>query len=79
MSEQTANIGTNGGFQAVRGLVKRLRVTRILAVIVAVALGVSSLATIAVLADFSPLDSNLTTVIALLNLDLILALSLKFT
>ena len=76
MSEQTANIGTNGGFQAVRGLVKRLRVTRILAVIVAVALGVSSLATIAVLADFSPLDSNLTTVIALLNLDLILALSL---
>ena len=76
MSEQTANIGTTGNYQTLRSLVKRLRLTRILVAIISVALLISGLATISVLADFSPLDSNLTTVIALLNLDLVLALSL---
>ena len=76
MSEQTANIGTTGNYQTLRSLVKRWRLTRILVVIISVALLVSGLATILVLADYSPLDSNLTTVIALLNLDLVLALSL---
>jgi two-component system, NtrC family, nitrogen regulation sensor histidine kinase NtrY len=73
MSEQTVNTPRVRG---ARGLIKQLRLTRILAVLVAAALCVSALATIAVLADFSPLDSNLTTVIALLNLDLILVLLL---
>ncbi len=76
MSEQTVNIGATGNLQTFRSLVKRLRLTRILVVIISVALLVSGLATISVLTDFSPLDSNLTTVIALLNLDLVLALSL---
>ncbi|MDP7425993.1 MAG: two-component sensor histidine kinase, partial [Rhodospirillales bacterium] len=76
MSEQTANIGTTGNYQTLRSLVKRWRLTRILVVIISVALLFSGLATILVLADYSPLDSNLTTVIALLNLDLVLALSL---
>ncbi len=76
MSEQTANIGTTGNYQTLRSLVKRWRLTRILVVIISVALLVSGLATILVLADYSPLDSNLTTVIALLNLDLVLAFSL---
>ncbi|MBT7954732.1 MAG: PAS domain-containing sensor histidine kinase [Rhodospirillaceae bacterium] len=76
MSEQTANIGTTGNYQTIRSLVKRLRLTRILVVFISAALLVSGLATISVLTDFSPLDSNLTTVIALLNLDLVLALSL---
>ena len=76
MSEQTADIGTTGNYQTLRSLVKRWRLTRILVVIISVALLVSGLATILVLADYSPLDSNLTTVIALLNLDLVLALSL---
>ena len=76
MSEQTADIGTTGNYQILRSLVKRWRLTRILVVIISVALLVSGLATILVLADYSPLDSNLTTVIALLNLDLVLALSL---
>ena len=76
MSEQTADIGTTGNYQTLRSLVKRWRLTRILVVIISVALLFSGLATILVLADYSPLDSNLTTVIALLNLDLVLALSL---
>ena len=76
MSEQTADIGTTGNYQTLRSLVKRWRLTRILVVIISVALLVSGLATILVLADYSPLDSNLTTVIALLNLDLVLAFSL---
>tara|TARA_B100000315_G_scaffold223256_1_gene227877 strand:- start:2270 stop:4492 length:2223 start_codon:yes stop_codon:yes gene_type:complete len=76
MSEQIANLGTTGNYQTLRSLVKRLRLTRILVVIISTALLVSGLATVSVLADFSPLDSNLTTVIALLNLDLVLALSL---
>jgi two-component system, NtrC family, nitrogen regulation sensor histidine kinase NtrY len=76
MSEQTVITPTTRGYQTARSLKKRLRLTRVLAVLVAAALCVSALATIAVLADFSPLDSNLTTVIALLNLDLILALLL---
>ena len=76
MSEQTAHMATSGFYQTVQSLMKRLRITRVLAVVVAAALAVSGLATIAVLADFSPLDSNLTTVIALLNLDLVLALLL---
>ncbi len=76
MSEQTADIGTTGNYQILRSLVKRWRLTRILVVIISVALLVSGLATILVLADYSPLDSNLTTVIALLNLDLVLAFSL---
>ncbi|MDP7599937.1 MAG: HAMP domain-containing protein, partial [Rhodospirillales bacterium] len=76
MSEQTADIGTTGNYQTLRSLVKRWRLTRILVIIISVALLVSGLATILVLADYSPLDSNLTIVIALLNLDLMLALSL---
>ncbi len=76
MSEQTADIGTTGNYQTLRSLVKRWRLTRILVVLISVTLLVSGLATILVFADYSPLDSNLTTVIALLNLDLVLALSL---
>jgi two-component system nitrogen regulation sensor histidine kinase NtrY len=48
----------------------------LLAIILAACLLVSGLATIIVLADFAPVNSNLSTVIFLLNVDLILALLL---
>jgi len=54
----------------------RLRLTQILIGLIATALVLSSLATIVVLSEFSPLNSNLTSVIAWLNLDLFLAVLL---
>jgi len=57
-------------------LTKRLNLTSMLALILAICLLVAGFATVVVLAGFSPLNSNLSTVIFLLNLDLILALLL---
>jgi two-component system nitrogen regulation sensor histidine kinase NtrY len=48
----------------------------VLVILITVALSISGLATIVILSEFSPLNSNLTSVIALLNLDLILAVLL---
>ena len=52
------------------------RLSRIWVIILAVALAAAGLSTVLVMADYSPLESDLTTVIALLNVDLALALAI---
>ncbi|MEE2760554.1 MAG: hypothetical protein VYE18_03835, partial [Pseudomonadota bacterium] len=52
------------------------RLSRVLVIILAIALTTSGVSTVLVMADYSPLESDLTTVIALLNLDLALALAI---
>jgi len=52
------------------------KMSRIWVIILGVALGASGLSTVLVMADYSPLESDLTTVIALLNVDLALALAI---
>ena len=63
-------------FKIIPRMFHRLRLTQILIGLIATALVLSSLATIVVLSEFSPLNSNLTSVIAWLNLDLFLAVLL---
>lgn len=60
----------------IAGLLNRPHFTRSIVIILTFALCISGLATIIVLSEFSPLNSNLTSVIALLNLDLVLAILL---
>jgi len=52
------------------------RTSRVWVIILGVALAASGLSTVLVMADYSPLDSDLTTVITLLNVDLALALAI---
>ncbi len=54
----------------------KLRLTHIIAGVIGLALVISGMATVSVLAEYSPLETDLTNIIALLNLDLILALLL---
>ncbi len=70
------NIVINRHYRNLSDFMKSLSFTKILAVLVAIALVISGFATIFVLSNFTPLDSSLTTVIALLNFDLVLALVL---
>ncbi|MEE3000636.1 MAG: hypothetical protein VX693_12000 [Pseudomonadota bacterium] len=63
-------------FKIIPRLFHRLRLAQVLIGLIATALVLSSLATIVVLSEFSPLNSNLTSVIAWLNLDLFLAVLL---
>jgi two-component system nitrogen regulation sensor histidine kinase NtrY len=52
------------------------RLTKVLVILIATSLCISGLATIIILSEFSPLNPNLGSVIALLNLDLGLAVLL---
>ncbi len=76
MSEQVADFKSDTEKAPLVGEGGKLRLTHIIAGVIGLALVVSGLATVSVLADYSPLESDLTNVIALLNLDLILALLL---
>ena len=67
---------TSYKFRRIRVRLRRMRVNRVLAVILAVALGVSGTATVIAMGDLGPLETDFTTVIILLNLDVILALAL---
>ena len=51
-----------------------LKPSRILVLILVLALTASGVATIAFMADYAPLKSDLTSIIVLLNVDLVLAL-----
>ncbi|MDP6644102.1 MAG: PAS domain-containing sensor histidine kinase [Rhodospirillales bacterium] len=54
----------------------RSSMSRVWIIILGIAFGASGFTTVMVMADYSPLESDLTTVIALLNVDLILALAI---
>ena len=58
------------------GLFNSPRLTKVLVILIATSLCISGLATIIILSEFSPLNPNLGSVIALLNLDLGLAVLL---
>ena len=66
----------NEKFRRLKKILLRLRFERIIVVILSLALFISGSITIAILADLTPLPSNLTVLIAVLNLDLVLALLL---
>ena len=82
--DQKANIDTDlpapaksvSGTGLPAGIVSQGRMSRIWVIILAVALAATGLSTVLVMADYSPLDSDLSTVIALLNVDLALALAI---
>lgn len=76
MSEQMADYNTDAEKAPFWGGRKKLRLTHVIAGVLGLALLVSGLATVSVFADYSPLETDLTNVIALLNLDLVLALML---
>ena len=70
------NIVNNISYRRLFSLIRRMNFANVLALIIAIALAISGFATIFVLSNFRPLDSSLTTVITLLNFDLVLALVL---
>ncbi|MDE0539412.1 MAG: PAS domain-containing sensor histidine kinase [Rhodospirillales bacterium] len=67
---------TSYKIRRIRVRLRRMHVNRVLAVILVVALGVSGIATVIAMRDLGPLETDFTTVIILLNLDVILALAL---
>ena len=60
----------------IRVRLRRMHLSRVLVAILVVALGVSGIATVIAMGDLGPLETDFTTVIILLNLDVILALAL---
>ncbi len=67
---------TSYKFRRIRVRLRRMHVNRVLAAILVVALGASGIATVIAMGDLGPLETDFTTVIILLNLDVILALAL---
>lgn len=67
---------TSYKFRRIWVRLRRMHVNRVLAAILAVALCVSGTATVIAMGDLGPLETDFTTVIILLNLDVILALAL---
>ncbi len=63
-------------FKIIAGFLNRPHFMRSVTILLTFALCISGLATVIILSEFSPLNSNLTSVIALLNLDLALAILL---
>ena len=70
------NIQNKIKFKDLQSAINWPRLYTLLVVFISIALCISGLATIIILSDFSPLNSNLNSVIALLNLDLVLAVML---
>ena len=70
------DLGIKTRFESMIRLLKRLRLSRVLVSILFLALVISAIATVIVLSEFTPLASNLTNVIGLLNLDLALGVLL---
>ena len=70
------NIQYRVRFKLLRSLLSWPHLFKVLVILIIVALCISGLATIVILSEFTPLNSNLTSVIALLNLDLVLAVLL---
>lgn len=67
---------TSYKFRRIRVRLRRMHLSRVLAAILVVALGASGIATVIAMGDLGPLETDFTTVIILLNLDVILALAL---
>ena len=67
---------TSYKIRRIRVRLRRMHVNRVLAAILVVALGVSGIATVIAMGDLGPIETDFTTVIILLNLDVILALAL---
>jgi len=67
---------TSYKIRRIRVRLRRMHVNRVLAAILVAALGVSGIATVIAMSDLGPLETDFTTVIILLNLDVILALAL---
>ncbi len=63
-------------FRRIRVRLRRMHVSRVLTAILVAALVVSGIATVIAMGDLGPLETDFTTVIILLNLDVILALAL---
>ena len=67
---------TSYKIRRIRVRLRRMHVNRVLTAILVVALGVSGTATVIAMGDLGPIETDFTTVIILLNLDVILALAL---
>ncbi len=70
------DVQTKSRFRTMPRLFNSPRLTKVLVILIATSLCISGLATIIILSEFSPLNPNLGSVIALLNLDLGLAVLL---
>ena len=70
------DVQTKSRFRTIPRLFNSPRFTKVLVILIATSLCISGLATIVILSEFSPLNPNLGSVIALLNLDLGLAVLL---
>ena len=70
------DVQTKSRFRTMPRLLNSPRLTKVLVILIATSLCISGLATIIILSEFSPLNPNLGSVIALLNLDLGLAVLL---
>ncbi len=70
------NVQYRSRYEMLGRLLNWPRLFKVLVILIIIALCISGLATIFILSEFSPLNSNLTSVIALLNLNLVLAVLL---